>query len=490
MSAASHPNVYNGTLLDEIIREQKLSRELVKKAASEILLIIKEGLVRDGVVRINHFGSFKLKRVAARKGRNPRTGEIITIPERNRVIFTPCKALREMIEPVHAKPVSAPAVTAEPAPLQKPETEVLRPEPVLKSAHLKTASQPGFAIDQSASDKTDGNKVDHNKSDNNKAALQASENRKKGGQEKLIYFGIAATIIALVAIRSMPQILETPAQSVAVPKLSNVAVVEPAVVEPAVVEHVVIEPAVSELEFKSVEVAPMSAAIMATSTKQPVVANGVPEQKAESVLTQIISSPAELENIELEVAAVKRKGYTLSSDNNTAKIKKATAETTPSASKVTPAEAVLTVTETPSPGQAQGATAFFFTGQPYRLLAGNSLWKLSERFYSEPFYWPHIFYSNSDTISNPDKLPQGYTLFIPALEGKPGNLTSHDKKNIAEGYFLVYSFYKESGHPDAFFALLEAKRYSAEVVAHNLHALTLSAVEHIMLGHQEESRGL
>ena len=417
MSATTHPNVYNGTLLDNIIHEQKLSRKLVKKAAREILVIIKEGLLRDGVVRIKHFGSFKLKRVAARKGRNPQTGEVITIPERTKVIFKPCKALREMIEPVHARPVPVPvpAVT-ELAQAKKAITEAILPEPVPEPAILKTASQPGFAIDQPGSSKTEHNKTDGNKADDNKAAVQVSEGRKKNGQDKLIYFGIAASIIAVVAIRSIPQTLEAPAQSVAAPELSKVVELEPFVI--------------AELEAKPVEIAPMPDSSMATPSKEPVTA-------------EAIESPA-----------------------------------------------VLPVTTTPTPEQAQIATEFFFTGQSYSLLAGNNLWQLSKHFYNEPLYWPYIFYSNSDTIINPDKLPQGRTISLPSLEGQPGNLTAYDRKNIAEGYFLVYTFYKENGHPDAIFALLEAKRYSAEVVERNQHTLTLSGVEHILLNQQEESANL
>ncbi|MCW8824926.1 MAG: HU family DNA-binding protein, partial [Gammaproteobacteria bacterium] len=190
MNASAYPNVYHGTLLDEIIHEQKLSAELVKKAAREVFAIIKEGLVRDGVVRINHFGTFKLKRVATRKGRNPQTGETITIPGRAKVIFSPCKALREMIEPVHAKPI----------PIPKPVTEAIKPaaaarvavqpvpELIPEPALLKTESEANIAIER----------IDD-------FDEEPPQQRKRGRQEKLIYFGIAATIIAVIAIKSMPR---------------------------------------------------------------------------------------------------------------------------------------------------------------------------------------------------------------------------------------------------------------------------------------------
>lgn len=193
MSASAYPNIYNGTLLDEIIHEQKLSADLVKRAAREIFNIIKEGLMRDGVVRINHFGSFKLKRVAARKGHNPRTGETITIPARAKVMFTPCKALREMIEPVHKKPIPIASTKIKSVPTVAPQKEKPTPPPVAlvtptaesAPALLKTDDRTSTAVEQI-------NDIEE--------ALSETPH-KRGRTEKLIYIGIAATIIAMVAIK-------------------------------------------------------------------------------------------------------------------------------------------------------------------------------------------------------------------------------------------------------------------------------------------------
>ncbi|WP_337440601.1 HU family DNA-binding protein [Desulfovibrio sp.] len=40
-------------------------------------------------------GKFKSKAVAARKGRNPRTGEILEIPAGKKLVFITCKELKE-----------------------------------------------------------------------------------------------------------------------------------------------------------------------------------------------------------------------------------------------------------------------------------------------------------------------------------------------------------------------------------------------------------
>jgi len=428
VSAAAHINVYNGTLLDEIIHEQKLSRELVKRAAREIFVIIKEGLVRDGVVRINHFGSFKLKRMASRKGRNPQTGESITIPGHAKVIFSPCKALREMIQPIHPKPIPIPS--AEPTQIKKNVKRVAVqsiPELIPEPALLKIESEATTFIEPVSEDDTQGK-------------------RKTGGHEKLIYFGIATTIIAVVAMKSMPNRVEILSTSINLPP-------------------------VAQLQEKPVVGSFTSPVMDVELAAQP---ESEPEQ------LQMGSTQSEIQK---EESASSTEMVTVTTfDEPTSKIEEVVIEPVETSAHamtevLTPAPVVIT--------QIQPVNNFFFTERPYKLQGGNSLWRLSKNFYREPLYWPHIFFANADTINNPDKLREGRTIIMPTLEGEPGSLTFNDREKIAEGYFLVYTFYKESGHADAFFALLEAKRYSAEVVERKRHTLTLSAVENILLDQQK-----
>jgi len=466
VSASSHANVYHGTLLDEIIHEQKLSRELVKKAARELFGIIKEGLLRDGVVRINHFGSFKLKRVAARKGRNPKTGEPLTIQGHAKVIFTPCKALREMIEPVHAKPIpvvttapkSTQASVQAPAHSQKSIREAIQavPELIPEPALLRIESEARFVIERVSADEGDE---------------PVAEESKRALYEKVIYFGIAATIIAVVIIKSMPGKVS---QSLTVPSVSERSVMDSIIV--------------TELEIKPVEVAATPLPVMERPIVEltEVISEIVTEQEPESELAQIIASQSEQLRVELEVSSKLSPPVTLEegiTEIEGERVAKAQQPITESITEETvEAPVVATVTTAVPPEQT---AEFFFTKRPYKLLSGNSLWRLSKHFYNEPLYWPHIFYANSDTITNPDRLREGRTITMPTLEGAPGSLTVNDREGIAEGYFLTYSFYRENGHPDAFFALLEAKRYSAAVVERKRHTLTLSKVENIMLDQQE-----
>ncbi|MDZ7829429.1 MAG: HU family DNA-binding protein [Halofilum sp. (in: g-proteobacteria)] len=102
--------LFHGQLADDIAGDDHLRAERLRLLARSLVDIIRDALVRDGMVRIHGFGTFRLARMAPRRGINPRTGEPIDIPARNRVLFRPAKALRDRIEPEHpaAVPLAEP----------------------------------------------------------------------------------------------------------------------------------------------------------------------------------------------------------------------------------------------------------------------------------------------------------------------------------------------------------------------------------------------
>lgn len=59
--------------------------------------IIGENMKMGNEVVFVGFGSFKVQKVDARKGRNPQTNETITIPAHKKIKFTPGKLLTETV---------------------------------------------------------------------------------------------------------------------------------------------------------------------------------------------------------------------------------------------------------------------------------------------------------------------------------------------------------------------------------------------------------
>ena len=55
-------------------------------------------LAAGEVVRMRHIGSFRVVERAARRGRNPKTGEAVDVPARKGVKFSEAPALKEAIQ--------------------------------------------------------------------------------------------------------------------------------------------------------------------------------------------------------------------------------------------------------------------------------------------------------------------------------------------------------------------------------------------------------
>ena len=70
----------------------------VEDIFKDVFELIFKSLASGKDVSIRGFGWFKTEERAARKGRNPRTGEEIYIPVRRVVKFVPGKALRELVQ--------------------------------------------------------------------------------------------------------------------------------------------------------------------------------------------------------------------------------------------------------------------------------------------------------------------------------------------------------------------------------------------------------
>ena len=77
---------------------EKLETKAQAQAAFNAVITAIADALKDGEpVTLKDLGSFKIIERAARKGRNPRTGEEIDIPASKTVKFTPAKVLKDAL---------------------------------------------------------------------------------------------------------------------------------------------------------------------------------------------------------------------------------------------------------------------------------------------------------------------------------------------------------------------------------------------------------
>ena len=95
------------TSTSNIIGRQELTKRIAKEAnltqkqaaqALEIALgTIRQALKEGHEVRLVGFGSFRVRQSAARRGVNPRNGQNIEVPAKERVRFSPGKELADAV---------------------------------------------------------------------------------------------------------------------------------------------------------------------------------------------------------------------------------------------------------------------------------------------------------------------------------------------------------------------------------------------------------
>ncbi|MBX9788678.1 MAG: integration host factor subunit beta [Pirellulales bacterium] len=81
------------TISDEIGLTQLKTKEIVQKTFDAIV----ETLVEERRIELRNFGVFEVKKRAARKARNPRTGTKVFVPEKFVVTFKPGKEMEERV---------------------------------------------------------------------------------------------------------------------------------------------------------------------------------------------------------------------------------------------------------------------------------------------------------------------------------------------------------------------------------------------------------
>jgi DNA-binding protein HU-beta len=84
-------------LSKRIAKQTKLSQKQAADVLEATLDAIREALENRNEVRLVGFGSFKVRKSAARRGVNPRNRQEIEVPEKDRVRFFPGKELSEAV---------------------------------------------------------------------------------------------------------------------------------------------------------------------------------------------------------------------------------------------------------------------------------------------------------------------------------------------------------------------------------------------------------
>ncbi|TSC87378.1 MAG: DNA-binding protein HU-beta [Microgenomates group bacterium Gr01-1014_7] len=85
-------------LIEKVAKKANLTKRASRDAVDSTFNLIRDSLVRGEKVVITGFGTFLIRSRAARRGRNPQTGETIQIPNKKTPGFTAGKTIKRLIK--------------------------------------------------------------------------------------------------------------------------------------------------------------------------------------------------------------------------------------------------------------------------------------------------------------------------------------------------------------------------------------------------------
>lgn len=84
-------------MIAAVAANAEISKKAAAKAVDAVFEAITSGLTDEGKVTVTGFGTFEAKTREERAGRNPQTGEAITIPAHTAVTFKAGKGLKDCV---------------------------------------------------------------------------------------------------------------------------------------------------------------------------------------------------------------------------------------------------------------------------------------------------------------------------------------------------------------------------------------------------------
>lgn len=84
-------------IVKDLSERHRLSQVDTKLVVQGTFDAIMDAIVQHGRIELRNFGVFEVKQRAARKARNPRTGEEVHVPPKKVVVFKPGRLMEERV---------------------------------------------------------------------------------------------------------------------------------------------------------------------------------------------------------------------------------------------------------------------------------------------------------------------------------------------------------------------------------------------------------
>ncbi|MCG2588263.1 HU family DNA-binding protein [Rhodohalobacter sulfatireducens] len=444
-------------LVELIAKQSKQSESSANSFIHELVQIIEGGLKNSGSVSISGFGKFELRWMKERSGVNPQTGDEITIPGQNKVVFKPYKALRETVNKPFAnlepEILTEKSGTEESSKEEDSESEGSDDPFGLDEIFGTDAPQDSdFGADDSikSNDPFDSDSdVDYDSEDpfgfEKKAKASSLSQDYNKYIDDLIYekenphFGKSepraaakendedGDLLVMEREKKEEDGEELPKVAPSIPDESKMArkVQESGSFKWSYAAAVIIVMVALILLFWMMQRSGDSLEETASTT------NPGTQNQTEQVLEPSTSESEAESTADTETAGEQQ------SESN--------------------------VDEESPPTSGEAQTTGELETQSFTVESGQSLWDIAENQLGNPYLWPVIYYLNQDILSNPNQLLANSDIDIPTFSD-PDNLSEFEREQVALGYFSLYQWNQENNPDEARYFLWAVGVFSQDLL--------------------------
>jgi len=384
-------------LVELIAKQSEQSQSSTNSFIGELVNIIESGLRSSGSVSISGFGKFELRWMKERPGVNPQTGEEITIPGQNKVVFKPYKALREEVN----------------RPYAKMEARVLDEKP--SDSDEKSDDSDKNNINDKVASTSTGATADKDDSDGEDFLVEHPNPARKEPEE---------------LTQKSPDTKPEESKKGLAPLASEQAEKQPKSRVKA--EHPVNEKRPALTPGKESEM--------------------VDEVQKKSTMKWSYAAAAVLVALVIFLMFFMSRQ---SDDGTTDQIASQPDQLTEQVDPETDQDDAETETSDepepdPPPPDSESETASDSDDETeiHTVEQGESLWSIAEAELGNPYLWPAIYNLNQNEIENPNLIQSSSDLTVPVFSD-PDNLTEQERSQVAEGYLAVYQWTRTNNPDDA-----------------------------------------
>lgn len=408
-------------IVNALSKKTGFNKQTSEAFVKALLNQVKDELNDSGKASITNFGSFKVKDVAEREGKNPQTGDPITIPAHKRVSFSPYKSLRESVNAEYQHLESELIDEEETSPDDTVNDEAEEPE--LAKVENVASVEDNDHEKLNSVDVNEGEAASENEVSTPETDEESQSEREDSEETQESNLQNTDKDTQIIESDLFPAQKEYKEEKNYTNLLASLAVLMLTII------------AITSVWF-----------LLDSGSGQKQSSNNVSENSTlvsgqQLARTQTVRTS---ESIKKEADALeKRINALIKEEERLRAAERERAERSAAAEEPSAGNDPQTSEDIrPTDAEVEHNT------QAYQVKSGEWYWVISEKVYGKPRFWPLLFMENHTISEDPDSLLELTNIKVPDMEGTASNPSKQDYKDLAAATKMVSEAYENAGKTD------------------------------------------